>query len=396
MLANTGIFLQLKSLLNIFALSKLIIIVMMAVSASGLINGTTRAQVKLPAIADKKQQIGSNEQIIGLSLPLSGNAATLGKQFVAGARLALKLLPGAKNIKLVISDDGCDAELAGLAIDDIRNAGAILVTGFLCNEPVFTAVNLLQESSMPILVSGARSNTILKDRIRHSWNVWQMAPQDANASQSAFDILVKRWKSTPYAIVDDGTVFGRTQADDFRALMKEAGNKPQFVDNFRPAQSTQAGLIRRLSKSGAEAVYLAASGEDVVLISRNMIEFGASLEIATGEAVSRLPYIEDNKGIPVGLLAIMPLLPEEIPTVRELAKILESEKLEPEPYLLLGYATIQVVIDYLADGENSFANKQYSTILGPITFDEAGKNTSQKYFLHRWNGSGFTKIDSTQ
>ena len=117
---------------------------------------------------------------------------------------------------------GAMKNLAELAIDDIKNAGAVLVTGFLCNEPVFAAASMLVDSSIPILVAGARSNRIIKDRKRFSWDIWQMAPRDADASQSAFEILVKRWKSVPYAIVDDGTVFGRTQADEFRALMEES------------------------------------------------------------------------------------------------------------------------------------------------------------------------------
>jgi branched-chain amino acid transport system substrate-binding protein len=333
---------------------------------------------------------------IGVSLPLSGNAAALGRQYVAGARLALENLPEANNIELIISDDGCDKELGGLAIDDIRNAGAILVTGFLCNEPVFTAANLLQKSSIPVLVSGARSNRILKDRRRHSWNVWQIAPQDAVVGQAAFRVLVKRWKSTPYAIVDDGTVYGRTLADEFRSLMEEAGNKPQFIDNFRPAQSTQAGLIRRLTRSGVEAVFLAANGDDVALIGRNMIEFGPGMEIATGEAVSLLPYLEDKGGIPVGLLAIMQSPPEGIPAVQKLSKAFEIAKLEPDPYLLLGYATMQVVMGYLSDQEKNFANKQFTTILGPVKFDDAGRNITDQYFLYRWNGKTFVKVEQPQ
>ena len=331
---------------------------------------------------------------IGISLPLSGNSSPLGKQFVAGARLAMRLLPDANNIELVISDDGCDEKLAELAIDDIKNAGAALVTGFLCNEPVFAAASMMRDNSIPILVAGARSNRIIKDRKRFSWDIWQMAPRDADASQSAFDILVKRWKSVPYAIVDDGTVFGRTQADEFRVLMEEAGVKPLFVDNFRPSQSTQAGLIRRLGKSGVEAIFLAAGDDDVALIGRNMIEFGTGLEIATGEGISLLPYIDDNKGVPVGLLAIMPAPPEDVPAIRFLNKKIEAANLEPEPYLLLGYATIQLVLDYLGAEEKSFSGKIFNTILGPVEFDKNGKNISKQYFLYRWNGANFIRVET--
>lgn len=335
----------------------------------------------------------AQNRIIGLSLPLSGNAAALGRQYISGARLALKLLPDMDDIELVISDDGCDRELAELAIDDLRNANAELITGFLCNEPVYTALEILSDGDIPLLVSGARSNRILADRKRFSWNVWQASARDADVTLAAFKTLVKRWRNTPYAIVDDGTVFGRTQADEFRALMEEAGNKPQFVDNFRPAQSTQAGLLRRLKRAGVDAVYLAAGADDVALIGRNMIEFGINLEIATGEAVSVLPYIENNKDIPVGLLAFMPAPPEEIPQVLEIMKEIKASKLEPEPYLLLGYSTMQIVSAYLDVSPASFAGRKFTTILGDVQFDDAGRNIAQQYYLFRWDGENFARVE---
>ncbi|MCF6322619.1 MAG: ABC transporter substrate-binding protein [Rhizobiaceae bacterium] len=328
---------------------------------------------------------------VGVSVPLSGNAAPLGRQYAAGARLAMELLPDTSNIEIIISDDGCDKDLAELAVDDIRAAGAVLIAGYLCNEPVYTAADMLRGANIPILISAARSVRILKDRERESWNVWQMAPRDTDVSRAAFEVLSQRWKSTPYAIVDDGTIFGRTMADEFRALMEEAGNKPQFVDNFRPAQSTQAGLIRRLSRAGVDAVFLAASAQDVALIGRNMIEFGPNIEIATGEAVSLLPYIDDNKGIPVGLLAIMPSPPEELDQVSQIMEKIEKAGLEPEPYLLLGYATIQVVVGYFGEAGQSFAGKRFSTILGDVEFDANGKNITTQYQLYRWNGKTFTR-----
>ncbi len=332
-------------------------------------------------------------KIVGISVPLSGKASALGRQYVAGLRFALETLPQTDDIELVISDDGCDRELAELAIDDIQNAGAVLITGFLCNEPVYTALEKISDPSLPLLVTGARSNRILKDRKRRGWNVWQSAPRDSDVALAAFNALSKRWRNTAYAIVDDGTIFGRTQADEFRALMEESGNKPQFIDNFRPSQSTQAGLIRRLKKSGVEAVYLAAGADDVALIGRNMIEFGFTIEIATGEAVALLPYIEDNKGIPTGMLALMPAPPEELPRLQNLLPELQARKLEPEPYLLLGYSTMQIIAQYLKQPEPHFANATFSTITGAVEFNENGRNIVSQYHLYRWDGHSFLKLE---
>ena len=331
--------------------------------------------------------------IVGLSVPLSGKASALGRQYVEGARFALQHLPDGKNIELFVSDDGCDKELAELAISDISNSGAQLITGFLCNAAVDSALALINDKNIPLLVSGARSNRILDDRKRYGWNVWQFASRDADVSLAASKALSKRWENIAYAIVDDGTVFGRTQADKFRALMEESGVKPQYVDNFRPAQSTQAGLIRRLKKSGVDAVYLAAGGDDVTLIARNMVEFGFTIEIATGENLSLLPYLEGNHDIPAGILALMAYPPEGIDAVRALDESLALAKLEPEPYLLLGYATMQIAIAYFKQNKQDFSNAKYSTILGDINFDDAGRNLISHYHLFRWDGANFTIVE---
>ncbi len=330
---------------------------------------------------------------IGLSLPLSGAAAPLGRQFVAGARFAMRELPALAQVKLIVSDDGCDSELSKLATGDLKAAGVKLITGYLCNEAVYSAATLLSDANIPMLIAGARSNRILKDRKRHAWNVWQFAPRDEDVAKAAFDALINRWRSKPFAIADDGTIFGRTQAEDFRALMEDAGVKPQFVDNFRPTQSTQAGLIRRLTKAGVEAVFIGASGEDVALIARNMIEFGTSnIEIATGDAISLLPYLEDDHEIPVGLYSLMPTPPEQIEAIIAMKDRLKASNLEPEPYLLLGYASMQIVADFLENNSGDLTGQQYSTILGPVQFDDQGRNTISQYHLHRWNGTKFSRV----
>ncbi len=334
---------------------------------------------------------------LGLSLPLSGNAAALGRQFLAGARLAVELHEGARGVELLPSDDGCDADLAGLAAEDLRDAGVVMITGFLCNDAATTAADMLRESGIPLLVAGARSVRLIEDREREEWNLWRMSPGDDEAPQAAFRILSRRWATTPYAIVDDGTVYGRNLADEFRAMMEQANLPPQFVDNFRPAQSTQAGLIRRLQRSGVEAVYLAASAQDVALVGRNMLEFGPNIEIATGEAVSILPYLEEAETIPVGLLAIMQPEPERLASVEPMLDTLAERGLEPEPYLLLGFAAMQVVAEALAT--NVFAGGGFSagwsaqTVLGTVTFDADGRNTADTYRLFRWNGEGFAPVD---
>lgn len=337
---------------------------------------------------------------IGLSLPLSGNSALLGSQFLAGARLALGELAPDGGIEIVTADDQCDAKIAGLAALDLKSADVTLVTGFLCNESVRPAAAVFKERGIPLLVAGARSEQIIGDANKEEWNLFRIAPGDDRAAEATFRFLSERWRGVPWAIIDDGTVYGRTLADNLRAKMEEIGQPPQFADNFRPAQSTQAGLIRRLQRSGVSAAFIAGGAEDVSIIWSNVREFGARMEVAGGEALEALPWTDAAKTTPDGLLGVMLPDPATLPATAELTKRMTMAAIEPEPYAFSGYAAMQLALQALrpTGGETTQALKDtiFHTVLGNVRFDERGANRVDNYGLFVWRGGTFVSAGAPQ
>jgi branched-chain amino acid transport system substrate-binding protein len=254
----------------------------------------------------------------------------------------------------------------------------------------------MRSTGVPILVAGARSERLLKDRAKEKWNVWRMAPSDREAAERAAQKLSVRWRGRPWAVVDDGTAFGRTFADDFRALMEEAGQPPQFADNFRPAQSTQAGLVRRLQRSGVSAVFVAANAEDVAVIADGMRQAGASFELAGGPTLDLLPWIEQADVIPNGLLAVIEPDPASLDTARELTNKLAAREIEPEPYVYLGYAALEIAITAAradpAEATKMLADSVFHTVLGNVDFDGAGRNRLNPYRLRIWQDGAFRPV----
>lgn len=330
---------------------------------------------------------------IGISVPLSGNAAQLGRQFVSGAQFALKHLELENELSLIFSDDGCSSELAQLAAEDLVAAKVSMIGGYLCNEAVFTAVEITKNSNIPLVVSGARANRITQDAKRYGWNVWQMAERDENAPRAAAQYFKNEWANLPFAVVDDGTISGRTQIDEFRARMEEAGLKPVFIDNIRPAQSTHAGLIRRLRKADVKAVYLAASAQDVATVAKNMGEIGLEAMLVVPDTIALLPFEEEPVELQVGTFGIMIQQPEEHDGVKALKDTFDRNRLEIERYLLEGYATIQLISQMIKTKSGAYAGKTYSTILGDVVFDEQGRNRNSEYKIYRWDGEKFEIVN---
>jgi len=328
----------------------------------------------------------SSAETIGISIPLSGDAAELGRKFRTGVKLAMEDI--GQGHKLFIVDDGCDVELAEIAAIDLGNASPAIITGFLCNDVVVQAANQLRDHDIPLLVAGARSIRLIKDREHEEWNLWRMSPGDDYPYQTAAEFINANWRDIPFALVDDGTIYGRTFTDDLRIKLDALGTKEQFSDSFRSSQSTQAGMLRRLERSGVKAAFIAAATtEDLVTIARDMEKTGVKLDLLVSEQLAILPFLEDTETIPPGIKVISE---KSFMNENLITKLTELE-IEPDSQIVTGYAAIQVAVQALNAERNSvkaaLTSAAFETMNGPVKFNENGRNITNPYSVFSWDGN---------
>ena len=325
---------------------------------------------------------------IAISVPLSGDASELGRKFRTGAKLAAEML--AIDRGLFIVDDGCDKDLAALAAQDLLDRKPAIVIGLLCNDPAKVVAGSLSGTQIPAIVAGARSVRLIKDREREDWNLWRMSPGDDYAVQIAAEGIARLWRETPYAIVDDGTIYGRSFTDLLRGRMQELGLPPQVSDSFRAAQSTQAGLLRRLQRSGVSAAFIAsATTEDLVTIASNLSEFDVELDLMTTDALAVLPFLEEAKDIPPGLRIVA----ERLPEAPELEALLAEREIFPELQIYQGFAAMQIAASALSDDPSQTSSNlrttTFQTVLGEVRFSQDGSSSYNPYKLLQWDGEVF-------
>jgi branched-chain amino acid transport system substrate-binding protein len=344
-------------------------------------------------------QTAKAEVRIGLSLPFTGVAEKLARQFLVGANLAIELHNerGGETFVLVTADDGCDSELTKLSAEDLADAKVSIITGILCNEAAYGLANYFKESGIPVLVAGAQSERIIKDRERSEWNVWRLSPGDKAVASFAADVLADRWADIPYAIVDDGTAFGRTMADEFRNLMEDRGLPPQFQDNFRPTQSTQARLVRRLKGAGITHAFVGAQAEDIALIGKNAEDLGIPITLFGGDVLAILPYL-DPETVPSGnLLAGLELPASMRPEASELLVQLQARGIDPLDQIIKGFQAVEVAIAAIGESSggrpemirNALTTKVFDTALGPVSFRPDGSNAISPFRLFVWENRAF-------
>jgi ABC-type branched-subunit amino acid transport system substrate-binding protein len=145
--------------------------------------------------------------------------------------------------------------------------------------------------------------------------------------------------------------------------------------------------------AGAAAAFIAGDADDIAIIWRNAREAGLAIEIAGGETLALLPYSQAAEGLPLGLLAVTETDIGASDAASALSQRLVARGIEPEPFVLIGYAAIEVALAALAETPAQttarLRNGVFQTVTGPVSFAMDGQNVHDGYTLQTWNGKGF-------
>jgi branched-chain amino acid transport system substrate-binding protein len=336
----------------------------------------------------------SAETLVGLAVPLSGPSAILGEQMRAGATTAAALLDDA-GIALDLADDRCTAEGGAAAARQFVATGVKIVVGFLCTEAIEAALPILSAENIPVITPGVRTDSLTGRRKKTGWDVMRLGPRADAEREAVANILTRLWQDELFAIVDDGTIYGRELSESFRLAAEQAGLKPVFVDTFRPQLDNQIGLVGRLRKAGATHVLAGGDRDDIAIIASDAAQLNAGIVVAGGETLRAQGDIPLTEGM------LMIALPEwskvEDPAI---AAAFVDREIQPEGYVLPAFAAVQVVAAVLGDADASgkplagrIAGLDFATVLGTVRFDDQGDLAQNPYRAFRFDGSHFVPIE---
>lgn len=328
---------------------------------------------------------------IGVSAPLTGSTELLGRQVEVGAELAAK----AGGADIIVADDGCSAEGGTAAAHKFIEAKVTVVVGFLCTEAIEAALPLLKDAGIAVITPGVRTESLTDQRQKTGWSIYRLGPRGDDERNAAATILTKLWRDELFAIIDDGTIYGRELAETVRASAEQAALKPVFVDTFRPQMDNQIGLIGRLKKAGATHVLIGGDGSDVAIMSRDAQGLDAGMTFAGGEALRAMPA---NMPYAAGTLMIAQPEWAEIAD-KQVLEAFATAEIIPEGYALPAYAAMQVALAAQAlagqtPQAQALSGHDFATAIGPVRFDDKGDLTQNPYRAFRFDGSRFVPMET--
>jgi branched-chain amino acid transport system substrate-binding protein len=246
--------------------------------------------------------------LIGLAAPLTGSSPSEGTSELAIAKYAVSVLNGkggigGRQVQLVVRDTGGVSPTGAVsAFESLSSDKVALVIGEYTSTN-FAAGCTIAMAEHVVLIGHASATTGLTNGKTYCFRDAYQVSQSA----SAMFETAKAMGWNPIAIAADTTSFGVSESSEFEALAASYGIKiAANVSWTSPASSLTAQALK-LGQSGAKAVFIgSASGPDVTLLTKTMVQNGVKLPIfgpggvnapgvpaAAGSAYDALPGVYD-------------------------------------------------------------------------------------------------------
>jgi branched-chain amino acid transport system substrate-binding protein len=321
---------------------------------------------------------------VGIVAPDQGSLGILGTQLRAGFLIyEQQFINDNLRFDVVEETEICEANSGADTAYALEEARVDLVVGFLCVESLVSAMPILAQNNIPVLNINIRSDIVRDEAARLSWPLFSLAPRASDQAKFASKYVIKNWGDKSVALIEDGTISNREMIDAVRLQLEDGGFQPIVLDNFRPGQAKQFGIVRRMGKSNISHVFVGASRSDTAIIARDA-------ECAGGDT---LRAADDDLTLPNGTIAIMPNVALEGQNAALVREQFDLAGIFPDRLPVLGYAMAEIVTK-LADVNPDDIQKAmvvtgFDTVIGTVTFDQYGERNQDVFQAMVWQDGRF-------
>jgi branched-chain amino acid transport system substrate-binding protein len=353
------------------------------------------AAVALPAGA---------QTVIGVSAPLTGPRAMLGRNFKNGVELAVDEINKAggvlgKPLKVVYEDDQADNPNAAInAVNRLMKVDKVpLMIG-----PHFSVAQLATQKSYCdgsiLSITGASGIPVTANGCKY---VVRTRANDNVQSKALVAYAMNSLKLNKIGVIFVNDDFGKAGADRVVQNIKDMGLAPVGVESHNAEDKDFSAQLGRLKSAGAQMVILWTHDNEAALIVRQARQLGLPMKFAGSTSLSQPVFIKLAGEAGEGAISSSDFVPSnpEPKTATFVKKYAAQYKSEAELYAATYYDATYLAARTIqmagstdpAKVREAFSKVQYSGILGDYKCEANGDCNHQVHIVEIHKGNPVVK-----
>ena len=243
---------------------------------------------------------------IGVAQPLTGNLASLGQDMLNGVKLAADEINAhgfvvdghPVTLEVVAVDDQADAEIGKAVARKLVDQGVVAVIGHLNSGVSIAAAPIYAERHIAQLAISTHPRYTALGYA----TTFRLVANDNLQSRAMGKYAAENFNSTRFAVLDDGTPYGKNLAagatDQLRAAQKEIVVQQSFDDKTRDFDAVAA----RLKAAKVESVVTTLGDFQVAALLEALQKVNYNQMRILGGDTLKSPLLLKNPNVPPGKL----------------------------------------------------------------------------------------------
>ena len=328
---------------------------------------------------------------IGVAQPMSGPLGPLGKDMYNGVKLAvdeinkagLKINGKTVTLEVVSVDDKANAEEGKKVAQQLVEQKVVAVVGHLNSGVSIAAAPIYAAKNIPQLAISTKPEYTQQNLP----TTFRLVANDAIQSKAMGSYAAGQINGTAYAVVDDGTPYGKGLADLTAAEIKRQ-NKAVGIRKSLDDKTTEfGGLIDELKQSRVDVIVTTLNDFQVVALIDQLAKAGlTNMRILGGDTIKTDKLIKAQ--LPLrGVFATSPIIePREFNAGKDfLARFRAAFKGEPTYGAHYAYDAVHVLVAAIKRAETTDGKKLTEELkridaLAPVTNAIRFKPDGEQYY----------------
>lgn len=249
---------------------------------------------------------------IGVAQPLTGNLAALGKDLLNGVQLAVEELnkEGVKingksvTFEVVAVDNRANADTGKEVAKQLVDAGVVAVIGHLNSGVSIAAAPIYAEKHIPQMAI----STNPKFTALGLDTTFRLVANDTLQAKAIGSFSASQFKATKYAMLDDGTPYGKDLAAGAAVQLKNAKKDIVLQQSFDDKTTKFDELAAKLKAANVEVIVSTLNDFQIIALIEALKKINYTDIYLLGGDTIKTTLMLKGSGVLKGLYATSPIL----------------------------------------------------------------------------------------